>query len=162
MGHKVNAKSFRLRNLWNVFWDFKNVNLSRENFACNLQLSDYIIRFCLAKKFFVFNLNILRNLNTFYIFFDLFFFGKFFVPFFKKKKKVKKKKKIYKFLQNYLKKNKFKKINISGKSFFIGRKNLKLLFINLKKRNMNSFTFINKYTNINIIKKKNKINKKTK
>lgn len=71
MGHRVNATSFRLRNTWENFGNFKELKKGNNNLK-NLQLKEYITSVCSSRSKLLFDFRMVRSLNTILVFFSIY------------------------------------------------------------------------------------------
>lgn len=91
MGHKVNATSLRIRNLWNFLWYFKELKKNKKfYFNQDLLISKYLQNIYLKQNKIIFDIFIFRNLKNIIVFFKVFTFQYKTL----KKKTLKKKKKL--------------------------------------------------------------------
>lgn len=99
MGHKVNATSLRIRNLWNFLWYFKELKKNKKfYFNQDLLISKYLQNIYLKQNKIIFDIFIFRNLKNIIVFFKVFTFQ---YKTLKKKTLKKKKKKTFNRLYTY-------------------------------------------------------------
>ena len=77
MGHKVNATSLRIRNIWDSLWYFKDLKKNKKfYFNQDNLIKNYIKHINLNQNKIVFDIFIFRNLQNLVIFFKVFEFQK--------------------------------------------------------------------------------------